>query len=92
MEDWEVWFLEMFTRERIQLNEDTLWTGVPIKEENCGLFLENLDEVRKLMFKGEYIKGQEIMNEKLLGPWNESYAPMGNLYLDFENTDSYDRI
>lgn len=77
------------SKERIQLNEDTLWTGVPIKEENCGLFLENLNEVRNLMFQGEYVKGQEIMNEKLLGPWNESYAPMGNLYLDFENTDAY---
>jgi alpha-L-fucosidase 2 len=77
-------------KERIQLNEDTLWTGVPIKEENCGLFLENLNRVRKLMFEGEYAKGQEIMNEKLLGPWNESYAPMGNLYLDFENNDTYE--
>jgi alpha-L-fucosidase 2 len=78
------------SKERIQLNEDTLWTGVPIKEENCGLFLENLNEVRNLMFQGEYVKGQEIMNEELLGPWNESYAPMGNLYLDFENTDDYE--
>lgn len=78
------------SKERIQLNEDTLWTGVPIKEENCGLFLENLNEVRNLMFQGDYVKGQEIMNEKLLGPWNESYAPMGNLYLDFENTDAYE--
>ncbi|BCZ44164.1 alpha/beta hydrolase [Clostridium gelidum] len=78
------------SKERIQLNEDTLWAGVPIKEESCGLFLEDLDEVRKLMFKGEYIKGQDIINEKLLGPWNESYAPMGNLYLDFENADSYE--
>lgn len=76
--------------ERIQLNEDTLWTGMPIKEENGGLFLENLDAVRKLMFQGEYIKGQEIINERLLGPWNESYAPMGNLYLDFENDDAYE--
>lgn len=77
------------SKERIQLNEDTLWTGVPIKKENCGLFLENLNEVRNLMFQGEYVKGQEIMNGRLLGPWNESYAPMGNLYLDFENNDDY---
>lgn len=78
------------SKERIQLNEDTLWTGVPIKQENCGLFLENLNKVRNLMFKGEYVKGQEIMNEKLLGPWNESYASMGNLYLDFKNNNVYE--
>lgn len=78
------------SKERIQLNEDTLWTGMPVKEENCGLFLDNLEETRKLMFKGEYINGQEIINEKLLGPWNESYAPMGNLYLDFEDADYYE--
>ncbi|WP_243155958.1 glycoside hydrolase family 95 protein [Clostridium sp. C2-6-12] len=78
------------SKERIQLNEDTLWTGGPIKKENCGLFLDNLDRVRELMFHGEYVKGQEIMNDKLLGPWNESYVPMGNLYLDFDNHDVYE--
>lgn len=77
------------SRERIQLNEDTLWTGTPIKDENCGLYLESLTKARKLIFQGEYDEGQKVINEKLLGPWNQSYAPMGNLYLDFEHSGDY---
>ncbi|WP_143317943.1 glycoside hydrolase family 95 protein [Clostridium sp. HBUAS56017] len=68
-------------KERIQLNEDTLWIGVPTEEK--GSSLSDLEEVRKLVFSGKYVEGQTLINEKLLGPWNESYAPMGNIYLDF---------
>jgi alpha-L-fucosidase 2 len=73
------------SKERIQLNEDTLWTGVPTEEN--GSSLSDLEEVRKLIFLGKYIEGQSLINEKLLGPWNESYAPMGNLYLDFGHVE-----
>lgn len=68
--------------ERIQFNEDTLWTGMPITEEMGSLAY--LEKARKLIFSGEYLEAQKIINENLLGPWNQSYAPMGNLYIDFE--------
>lgn len=74
-------------KERIQFNEDTLWTGVPI-EGDAGS-LEDLEEARKLIFKGEYIKAQDLMNKKLLGPWNQSYAPMGDLNIDFNNISEF---
>ncbi|MDS0527810.1 glycoside hydrolase family 95 protein [Clostridium sp. SHJSY1] len=75
------------SKERIQLNEDTLWMGAPVEEE--GSSLKDLEEARKLIFSGKYKEGQSLINEKLLGPWNESYAPMGNLYLDFGHTEEY---
>lgn len=78
------------SKERIQLNEDTLWTGIPKKEENCGSLLKDLDEVRKLIFDEQYAEGENLINERLLGPWNESYAPMGNLYLDFKEDRKYE--
>lgn len=68
--------------ERIQLNEDTLWTGIPKKKEK-NIYLKDLEEVRKLIFNEKYKEAENLANKKLLGPWNESYAPMGNLYLDF---------
>lgn len=77
-------------KERIQLNEDTLWTGIPYEENAGDLSLNSLKEARRLIFNGEYYKAQEIINEKLLGPWNESYAPMGNLYLNFDLKDKYE--
>lgn len=79
-------------KERIQLNEDTLWTGVPKnkKNENTGDFLTYLKEARRLIFNEEYSKSEKIINEKLLGHWSESYAPMGNLYLDFGEDIHYE--
>lgn len=69
--------------EQIQLNEDTLWSGYP--KDNCNYDAVNhLDEVRKLILNGEYVKAQHIIEEKMLGPWNQSYQPMGNLYIKFD--------
>lgn len=71
--------------ERIQLNEDTLWCGVPIEGDNGSL--DDLEEARRLIFNGQYIEAQELMNKKLLGPWNQSYAPMGDLNIKFKYTE-----
>ena len=78
--------------ERIQFNEDTLWTGTPIREK--GNNFSYINEARKLIFEEKYIEAQDIINEKLLGPWNQSYAPMGNLYINFDeegNVEDYRR-
>ncbi|HEY5562144.1 MAG TPA: glycoside hydrolase family 95 protein [Clostridiaceae bacterium] len=76
--------------ERIQLNEDTLWTGFP-RDKNNPKALEYLEEARKLIFEGSFIKAQEIMTENMLGDWNESYAPMGNLYLNFDKAGKVEK-
>lgn len=75
------------THERIALNEDTLWSGVPVKEEKGDL--ESLDKARQLIFKGEYLQAENLINKNLLGYWTQSYEPMGNLYLDFKNSKNY---
>ncbi len=71
-------------KERIQLNEDTLWSGFPKDISNYDA-INHLDEVRKYIFNEEYVKAQEIIDKQMLGPWNQSYQPMGNLYLNFDN-------
>ncbi|MCX7711439.1 MAG: glycoside hydrolase family 95 protein [Clostridia bacterium] len=79
--------------ELIQLNEDTLWSGIPRDKLN-GEGICYLEAVRKLIFEGEYLKAQELIEEKMLGPYNESYLPMANLKLDFgtdENVTEYYR-
>lgn len=67
---------------RIQLNEDTLWSGIPKDKENYDA-AKYIDRVRKLVFEGKYIKAQELLEEKMLGPWNESYQSLGNINIDF---------
>ena len=74
-------------KERIQLNEDTLWSGYPQDKTNYRA-LEHLEQARKLIFDHEYSKAQDIIHDNMLGPWNESYQPLGNLYLEFDGLDN----
>ena len=72
--------------ERIALNEDTLWTGIP--EDKTNYNSKNyLEEVRELINNEKYYEAQEIINNKMLSGYTESYAPLGNLYLDFYYED-----
>ncbi|NLA52482.1 MAG: glycoside hydrolase family 95 protein, partial [Alcaligenaceae bacterium] len=71
-------------KERIQMNEDTLWSGHPRDTNNYDA-INHLDEVRQLIFDGQYVKAQEIIEEKMVGTWNQSYQPMVDLYLDFSH-------
>ena len=72
--------------ERIALNEDTLWTGIP-KDNNNHEAINYIDEVRNLILNEQYYEAQELMNNKLLAGYTESYAPMGDLYLKFNYND-----
>lgn len=72
--------------ERIALNEDTLWTGIP--EDKTNYNSKNyLEEVRELINNEKYYEAQEIINKEMLSGYTESYAPLGNLYLDFYYED-----
>ncbi len=51
--------------ERIQLNEETLWSGNPQDADNPEA-LEGLKEVRALLLAGDYEAAQEVANEKLV--------------------------
>lgn len=68
-------------RERIQLNEDTLWSGHPYDPNNDEAFA-HLTEARQLNFEGKYAEAQRCIEEHMLGPWTESYQALGNLYLE----------
>ncbi|MDN5277607.1 MAG: alpha-L-fucosidase 2 [Clostridiales bacterium] len=73
-------------KERIQLNEDTLWSGYPRDTNNYDA-INHLERVRQLIFDGRYVEAQKIIEGKMLGPWNESYQPMADLYIIFEHED-----
>jgi len=69
--------------ERIQLNEDTLWSGYPKDTLNYDA-INHLDEVRRLIFERKYSEAQDIIGSKMLGPWNQSYQPLGDLHVLFK--------
>ncbi|BCU79450.1 glycoside hydrolase family 95 protein [Luteolibacter sp. LG18] len=74
-------------RERIGLNEDTLWSGAPY-EPSFEVSAEIRQEIQRLMFAGDY-KGAQNLAEKLQGTPNSqsSYQTVGELVLDFPGHD-----
>ena len=80
--------------ERIQLNEDSLWSGGPQDGDNPDA-LRWLPEIRRLLFAGEYAKAQELTYQKLVckGPGSSagakgsfgSYETLGDLKLTFDH-------
>jgi alpha-L-fucosidase 2 len=71
-------------REHLQLNEDTLWSGAP-REWNNPDAKRHLSEVRRLVLEERNYAEATDLCKKMQGPYNESYLPLGNLYLDFDH-------
>ncbi len=68
--------------DRLQLNEDTLWSGHP-REWNNPQASEALPEIRKLVLEEKRYKNADRACKRMQGPYNESYQPLGNLHLKF---------
>ena len=68
------------TKERICLNEDTLWSGYPrdTVDDNAA---KAIKEAGRLCLSGEARKAQEIIEDKVLGTWGQSYLPLGDIEL-----------
>jgi alpha-L-fucosidase 2 len=82
--------------ERIQLNEDTLWSGYP-KDGNNPRAKEELPNIRRRIFEGRYTEADQLakrmmgpyteyqLAKRMMGPYTESYLPLGNLYIKFQH-------
>ncbi len=70
--------------ERLQLNEESLWAGCPVDNNNPDS-LKFLPEIRTALFKGEYEKAEKLAGAHMLGtpPRIRSYQPLGDLLLEF---------
>ncbi|KRE48878.1 glycosyl hydrolase family 95 catalytic domain-containing protein [Paenibacillus sp. Soil724D2] len=73
--------------EHLQFNEDTLWSGSP-KDGNNPRAKEVLPEVRRLLMDGKFIEAEKLSKE-MLGPYTQSYMPLGDLHLKFDHGDLY---
>ena len=52
--------------ERLQLNEESVWTGNPRWDANPNA-RENLSKVRKLLFEGKYSEAEKLAQTGILG-------------------------
>lgn len=78
--------------ERIDLNEDTFWSGYPRRLEHVDT-VEDFRKIRELIFQRRYQEAEELFEDRMSFPWGESYQPLGSLKLDFgsEQAEDYRR-
>ena len=71
-------------RERLQLNESTLWGGQPYDPVNPEA-LQNLADVRRLIFEGRIAEAEALANETMMArPLTQMpYQTFGDLILEF---------
>jgi len=72
--------------ERLQFNEDTLWTGKPHDYSHPGA-AEYLPVVRKLLFEGKQRQAEALAMEHMMSvPLRQhAYQPFGDLHLHFSD-------
>jgi alpha-L-fucosidase 2 len=81
--------------ETIQLNEHTIWSGGPNRNDNPRA-LDSLPEIRKLIFEGRQKEAEQMANRIIVSKKSQGqmFEPAGNLHLAFkghENIRNYYR-
>ncbi|MEJ6951773.1 glycoside hydrolase family 95 protein [Natronospora cellulosivora (SeqCode)] len=71
-------------RERIQLNEDSIWYGGP-QDRNNPDALDHLEDIRQLIFAGKIKEAEQLLALTFSGvpEGQRFYQTLGDLYLDF---------
>jgi alpha-L-fucosidase 2 len=69
--------------ERLQLNDDTLWSGGPSDWNNAAA-RSVLPEVRALVAAGRFVEADRV-SKRLMGPFTQSYLPLGDLLVTFDH-------
>lgn len=65
----------------IKINEETLWSGGPRDLQNYE-GINHLPKIRQLLNEDKNKEAQELINSTMLGEYNESYLPMGDLIIN----------
>jgi alpha-L-fucosidase 2 len=76
--------------ETIQLNEYTVWSGSPNRNDNP-LTLDSLAEIRKLVFEGKQEQADRLADRVIVSKKSQGqmYEPVGELHLAFDGQDNY---
>ncbi len=76
--------------ETIQLNEHTLWSGSPNRNDNP-LSKDSLSAIRKLIFDGKQKEAEKLANQVIISKKSQGqmFEPAGELHLRFEGHENY---
>jgi alpha-L-fucosidase 2 len=74
-------------KERLQLNEESLWAGEPTDVYPDG-FSENVRQLQRLVLEGKVIEARQLGLSKLTkSPTSfRSYEPLGDLWIEMDHT------
>lgn len=77
-------------KEIIQLNEHTVWSGSPNRNDNPEAFAA-LPEIRKMIFEGNHKEAEKLANKAIITKKShgQMFQPVGNLNLTFEGHEKY---
>jgi len=83
------------SQERLQFNEDTLWTGKPHEYQNPDAY-KYLPQIRQLLFDGKQREAEQLAMEHFMSVplRQERYQPFGDIMMEFaghDNVSSYRR-
>jgi alpha-L-fucosidase 2 len=74
-------------RERIALNESTVWSGAASDRHDNPEAREHLAEIRQLFFSGKYIEARDFCEKYVLGREGSygTHLPMADLLIDMQH-------
>ena len=77
-------------KETIQLNEHTVWSGSPNRNDNPAS-LDSLAEIRKLIFEGNHKVAERLANRVIITKKShgQMFQPVGSLHLSFPGHENY---
>ena len=67
-------------RERLDINDATLWSGYPRVHDNDKA-KEALPKVRELIKAGEFKRAEEVVQAQMDGDYSQAYMPLGSLFI-----------
>ena len=78
------------SREHLQLNEETIWSGGPWTGEHRDVSVA-IDSIRALVFNGQYRRAQELAEREVYHKSSHgmAYQPLGDLYIDFPGHEDF---
>jgi alpha-L-fucosidase 2 len=75
------------TKETLQFNEDTLWSGKP-QDGNNRDARNYLEPIRRAVLKDQNYHEADRLCKKMQGKFAEAYQPLGNLHLEFSHSET----
>src|SRR5437868_4072074 len=77
-------------KETIQLNEHTVWSGSPNRNDNP-LAMDSLDAIRKLIFEGKQKDAERMANRAIISKKShgQKFEPVGSLQLTFNGQNNF---